>query len=517
MKRLCIILVGMLFFVSSCSEEVEQVTPVESLEEDVIFNNVSQNKNLRMNTLYNDKYGVVREFAFAFAAAVAENVELRNLIKSKALEMFDADYEILFFMIKDEELSKNLTVGKLVSKYLPNSKIMKDLEDFIPTLTISVPVLPEDSFSAEKWNTATELPYIAIRLEDTNDVPIISSEGREELISGKYVPSFPILVLKESERVISENSTEFRTKKTKEFVSKTGKKFKLTDDNLDGSKKSNNKNSRWVTTDLIDSKLITAYNTYINADGWQRDQIYYNITPNQQRGQFDNTFEERVAYLGGIGDPNAFYTKIVQPTTDPHADKHRANGNSQHWTDGFFEFKLIALINSKSGLGATLTKVFSVNPRDLFFLHYKRTSNNWFGQDWYELDYVTYPNSVPVDYNISLFKWDLQNISTQVKLTLYETDIATTITETFTNSAEFANNFEANLGFFEKVGLKFGGSAKTSNTQSYSVARTLNDDFLGDAVFDFSDKVINYSNGVVTDVKDYNFGNYCRLNIIPKR
>jgi hypothetical protein len=228
-------------------------------------------------------------------------------------------------------------------------------------------------------------------------------------------------------------------------------------------------------------------------------------------------FQERVAYLGGIGDPNAFYAKIVQSNTDPSADRHRANGSSQHWTDGFFEFKLIALVNAKNGVGATITKVFSVNPRDLFFLHYKRTSNNWFGQDWYELDYVTYPNSNPVDYNISLSSWDLQSYSTTVKLSLYETDPATTITRNYTSSAEFANNFEVNVGLIEKVGLKFGGSFKTTNTQSYSVTITEGDDFLGDAVIGFGDKIINASNGVVTDVKDYNFGNYCRLNIMPKR
>ncbi|MFT6204922.1 MAG: hypothetical protein ACJA1O_002536 [Spirosomataceae bacterium] len=96
-------------------------------------------------------------------------------------------------------------------------------------------------------------------------------------------------------------------------------------------------------------------------------------------------FQERVAYLGGIGDPNAFYAKIVQSNTDPSADRHRANGSSQHWTDGFFEFKLIALVNAKNGVGATITKVFSVNPRDLFFCITKervttglaKTGMNW--------------------------------------------------------------------------------------------------------------------------------------------
>ncbi|MFT7308583.1 MAG: hypothetical protein ACI964_001166 [Spirosomataceae bacterium] len=177
-----------------------------------------------------------------------------------------------FFMIKDEELSKNVTVEKSISKYLPNGKILKDLEEAMPTLTISVPVLPEDAFSAEKWNTSTEIPYVAIRLGNNNSVPVISSEGQEELIDSKYTPSFPILVLKESERGVAETSNDFKNKNTKTFISKNGKKFRLIDDNLDGSKNSPKaKNLRTVTTVTIDPKLITAFNTYNGTDGWQRD------------------------------------------------------------------------------------------------------------------------------------------------------------------------------------------------------------------------------------------------------
>ncbi|MFT6204920.1 MAG: hypothetical protein ACJAZY_002477 [Spirosomataceae bacterium] len=48
-----------------------------------------------MNSLYDEKYSLVREFAFA--TAVSESQELRTLVKNKALEMFDSDYEVLFF------------------------------------------------------------------------------------------------------------------------------------------------------------------------------------------------------------------------------------------------------------------------------------------------------------------------------------------------------------------------------------------------------------------------------------
>ena len=54
-----------------------------------------------------------------------------------------------------------------------------------------VPTLPENSFSAELWNTETQMPFVAIRLNTTNDVPVISPEGEIGTIPSHLIPSFP--------------------------------------------------------------------------------------------------------------------------------------------------------------------------------------------------------------------------------------------------------------------------------------------------------------------------------------
>jgi hypothetical protein len=41
-------------------------------------------------------------------------------------------------------------------------------------------------------------------------VPIISADGSENIMEAQYVPGFPVLVLKESERVIDESGQLFK-------------------------------------------------------------------------------------------------------------------------------------------------------------------------------------------------------------------------------------------------------------------------------------------------------------------
>jgi hypothetical protein len=86
------------------------------------------------------------------------------LIRSRALERFDDDYEVLYSTIRDENIANGLTVEKLISKFIHNKKILSELERTSPTLTISVPDLPNHLFSAALWNTSTEIHGIAIRL-----------------------------------------------------------------------------------------------------------------------------------------------------------------------------------------------------------------------------------------------------------------------------------------------------------------------------------------------------------------
>jgi hypothetical protein len=405
-------------------------------------------------------------------------------------------------------LSKNI-----YQKFVGDKKILSELERSSPTLTISIPELPNNAFNATVWNTSTEIPSIAIRLENTNDVPIISSDGSENVMDAKYVPGFPVIVLKESERVIAESDQSFKNSKTKEFKNNRGQKYKFISDNFDSK---SNRNKRIIGTNEIDPKLITAYNTYAGSDGWQRDQIYYNITPSQNRGEFDNNFEETVTSFSMIGDPWAAYYKVADQSDDPHSENYRGNSSQPHWTDGAFEFKIISLVNAKSGVGPTIETYFSVPPSQLFNLHYRQASHNWFGKDKYELDNVTFASD-QISLNLPIIKWNWENYAVAIKMSFEEVDVSTTETSTNVHSTKFAGNFEINAAVSKKVGLKFGASLAIDNSQTHVRVISLVNDKLGDVIVDFGDNVVNSVSGNSVDIKDYYIGNYARFNIVPKK
>ena len=51
--------------------------------------------------------------------------------------------------------------------------------------------------------------------------------------------------------------------------------------------------------------------------GWQRDYIYYNITPNTTKGPFNNNFKEHLVSFEMLGDPRTALNKIADQAGDP--------------------------------------------------------------------------------------------------------------------------------------------------------------------------------------------------------
>jgi len=71
-----------------------------------------------------------------------------------------------------------------------------------------------------------------------------------------------------------------------------------------------------------------------------------------------------------------------------------------------------------------------------------------------------------------------------------------TYTRSETHTTQFATNFgiDVDLGLSEKVkiGLKFGGSSTTTNTQTYSLVTNVGSDQLGEAELYFYNPVLNF-------------------------
>ncbi|UUF14632.1 MULTISPECIES: hypothetical protein [Flavobacterium] len=500
------------FSFSSCDNRDENNEALSSAE---------VNK-LKVDNLYDSKSNLKREFGKALVKSLNESKALRDLIKNESLKMFDNDYEVLYQMIKNETLENNLTVRNLILKNLENENLLNDIEINNPTLTILVPELPENSFSAKLWDTDNQVPKVAVRLTTSNDVPLINQDGTEEVLEAKYIPGFPVIVLKDNERIISSNNSTNKNLKTNSIAVINGVNYKFLDDCFDGSKKINNQTARTVPTSSLDSKLITAYNTYVNTDGWQRDFVYYDITPGTPKGPFKYNFQESIKTFSLQGDPRAAYNKIADQTGDPklaeggHAvnDVYKFNTG---WTGGNFEFKVRIIVNGKNGVGSEIIKYFNATGSDLFDHSFVAIQKRFPAITIYELRI----NSLKqMNLNIPIFNWDLDQYASSIKIDIEEIDLTETTILTESRNVEFASNFGVDVsgGYkdYVKIGLKYGTSQKVNSVSTIQRTFTQGNDLLGDVIVNFGDNIIIGTTGSTYTTREYNSGLYS-ITVEPAR
>ena len=458
--------------------------------------------------------GALRSFGKALYTAMSESPMLREIIKVEAMKQFNKDYDVLYQLIKNKEVENGLTVRNLLLRYFEDEATLTRIEARCPTLTIFVPKLPEDSFSADTWNTAEQIPAVAIRAKH-HSVPIISEYGffdensDEFVVEGCYIPAFPVVVLKQNERV---RVARDRVQTQSAILNSAGSDFvfEFVDDVFDGSKTENTV-QRAVLSGEVDQKVIDAYTIYQNTDGWQRDYIYYGLTPSNTTGPFCYDFQEKVTSFrfSNSVTPAQILAKISDAANDPKFV-------IAFWTDGSFEFNITAEIGTTGIPSSTMTVAFFANPEDLFEVTY---NSGGF------LFTSTITGFKTISINSPLMKWNLANYAPAIKLSICEFDLSETITSTSSSTIEFAGNIEYNM---IKIGLKFGASGKYTHNSTFTRVIYTGSDALGDVLIDFADKVV-LSNTVkvlplilgggtisIYNIREYDNGVYV-ITMEPKR
>lgn len=497
---------------------------------------------------------IKKKFGAALAKVLKDSPAVRKLIKDEALKKIDHDYDALYLLIKDEKLSDNSTLEDHLLKYV-DPELLASVETQIPNLTIFVPELPENSFSAVLWDVNNEAPCVGVRAKETNDIPAFDSNGDEYLIEYNIIPGYPIVVIKENERIVNSNClTKSISNNIISTKSNSGVTLEFLDDVF------NNQNSNMgilkddrpaayvrpeinpiLYTDDQISKSLASYDIYENVDGWQRDYIYYNITHSNPKGPFQLNYSEYLVGFEMTGDAYSAYTKIADQTGDPKFDKNvrtsipsgGRGGNPTvpgGWTDGEFEFEIKMYLGSRTAVGSELIKYLRLDPSRLFNLKPiiagGGRGSNLAG---YTIDGVSL---VKANVLLPLFEWNLENYSPSIKIGIEEVDGTETIVNTTSSETEFASNFSYDIGFGEdvKIGLKFGASNKERVTTTTQISTTVGNDKLGEVSVNFGDQIIfnkkttvyppgrNYH--IETTVTSYDFNSkyetgYCRLYIAP--
>lgn len=477
-----ILLCGTLF-ISSCTDDISSDKSGPS------FSSVVEKTNTEIK----------KEFGAALAKVLAESTPVRELIKKEALKKINYDYDVLYLLVKDEILSDNTTLNSLLLKYV-DSDFLSLLETQIPNLTIFVPKLPLNSFSAETWNVDTEVPVVGIRTLETNDVPVFNSQGEESVVEVGYIPAYPIVVVKENERIsVKDPLAKSLLGSTLKTKSTSGVELAFLDDvfnNMDEDISAKAKNNDLILTkargpqipDNI-AKLYETYDVYAKMDtgGWHRDYIYYHIRPDSTKGPIDLSFKECLVGFELRGNPQKTLDKIADQTGDPHLDpnyKHHYDNVHYYcngWDDGEFEFEVNVYLG---GAFPELKTFFRVQPASLFKLTLSGKMGNL------KVEKVELNGRVGLD--LPLFEWDLEKYSSIIKIIIAEYDDSEVIKRTMSMTTKYATNFGFDASFGEKVklGMKFGASKEDTRSSSFEVTTTKNSDQLGEVLVNFGDKVL---------------------------
>lgn len=467
-------------------------------------------------------------FAKALAATVSNEPSVRSLIKTEALKQFDNDYDVFYQTVRNVTLPDGESFEQKLVKHASSKDSLDLAIKTLPLLTILVPEIGD--ISAEKWNETTEIPLVAVEPTSYSTKENIKAFfGKDKNFEIPYgsVPEGISLVVKDNERVIVNNGSSLYTKgglknvmvqtknvsgnyqSSEKFLTTNNMTFSFADKVFDNvhkvaELKTINKTSISPITGPVDDnwrfyknnldKILTTprvvqhiLDAYDSKAEWQRDNVYYGLNPSTgvTRGTLKPLIKECITSLR-FQTPEETFSIIGKNPGDPVPVDDTPI--AQQWTDGSYEFRLTALINSKNGGGAEVHQTFYVKPSKLFVIHYdsgKGGAIPFRVPRVQEVRRYIFPTPIPLE------AWDLSNVSYSWSIFLLKYNNQATTTDTYTSTNTYSTNFEFNpiLGTTEKIGFKFGVTATTTNTQTSVISRTFGSSDFGNAIVSFSDPI----------------------------
>ncbi|AIM36169.1 hypothetical protein KO02_05265 [Sphingobacterium sp. ML3W] len=457
------------------------------------------------------------EFAIILSKAVQDNANVRTFIKQNALLEIDHDHDVFYQFVKEEKLSNGSSFKDILKKYEDYPNQLMEIENGAPLLTIFIPTIEPSKFSPAKWESNSVVPFIATNIMDSDKMIPIYENGEKILsLKSNEIPGFPVLVVKANERIKVKANQNIKasnslTSSAFEFVSPQFDNSNKTKKNLANNKlkAGNLANSSGVVLGdplPIDPSVINAYNIFgKDVSKWQRDHVYYKLSPTDTTGPLQTNMTESIVSLSITEDA---YLKISDQAEDP---KRTPNPNQiinlpddynrstimdliqkNMWTDGKYEFRFDFLINNKQGIGATYQYFLPLSPSDFFYIptsYSTRTTNGKNPQLLVVYSTTQLYRSRPktVNLNIPIINWDIKSNAPIWKISLSEIDTQEEIYERETVTNEFATNFGLNI----KIGFNFGMTNKDTFTREISTRRTLGEDNLGSVLVNFGDPIID--------------------------
>jgi hypothetical protein len=409
--------------------------------------------------------GIDSKMAFAKVMAKAiTNPEVKELLTNKAASQFDKDYDVLYHQVKN-----NLVGGRSLDEYIKDISSESDYKLFnrTPLLTVFIPNNLKYGLSNAKYSR--EATWVAVRNHE-NKLIAYNANGEVQELDEKKMPSIPVMVIKENERVIYENDTKKQFSKGEFIFESEGNSYFFSDNEFNGSKlaisqlQASIQPQERLVTDLrvIDSEVRTAYDHSLTCNTCpQRDWLYYGIYPvtGQNEGPMNIKYSEAITSLQ-FTNTNVFST---------------LGG----WDEGNYELYVSIFFGGAStGVFSSMLKVISVSPNDMFTFN---EDGGLTGNKQYLTSYAIVP-------------WDMKAYGNRWAFKVEEYDPEVKKTATYAHSSTYGTNFKFDTSIpiakEVKVGAEFGTTSSTQNSTNFTYETTDSNDILGGAILSWTDAVM---------------------------
>ncbi|WP_026474704.1 hypothetical protein [Alkaliflexus imshenetskii] len=448
------------------------------------------------------------EFAKVLSKAVHERKDVREFLKNEALKQFDCNYNVLYYLVSDELIGDESFRDILIS--YSSEEVIDQVERNVPLLNILIPELHFFEVFPEELDIEDDETPVAVIRELVNTLYF---NGDAEIdLKKDIIPDFHVFVVNQNKHVkIPKQDLKSGGVKSIEFKSP----------NFDGRNVSNGNpilKSSTNRVDVLGSRAIDSWNHFYANDGsirqkaFQRDFIYYGLTPNNRTGNFDHSISEYICYFEV---PPSTYQRFVDSTDPDHrnGDGWRTETSPETdldviydkiWGQNYFVFRFDVIKSNESN---KLPLYASIKPKDLWDFEYR----TWKARNASWRKRAHYAHAVDVesmkakkiylkdlDKEGNMGPWNLANEGSIRTIHLYEEDVDVKVSLTYeyttvrSHNGTVSGNRKTDIGV-SKTEISAAFNHTNSRTEKTSVTRSWNegDDYLGRFDFYFYTPVIN--------------------------
>lgn len=445
-------------------------------------------------TKKSEKEDDLATFAGILSKATYARKDVREFLKTESLKQFDKNYDALYYLIKDENIGRETFRDILIS--YSSKETIEMIEENLPLLNILIPEITIFDVKPENLNTEDkEIPVVVSKKSETT----LFLNGKEELNLEKgLVPDFHVFVVNENSRVIVPEKGQ----NVKAMGTKASIMFKSP--NYDGSLKgqaATKSNPGVVDPGVPGIKAIQAYMHFRLDDGsirqkaFQRDYIYYGITPEEKTGSLNRSVSEYISFIEV--DPNAYFKisdqiRTGRPSDDPFIEHYETSQKKsalsenelldRMWTKGSYDFRFEIITSTKENPQIIY---IPLKPNQLwnFNIEYTRIHSTAFrhSKHTYKIDPYKFTSKRVYlnEKNISFGKWDLSEESIYRYVNIMEEDesIESTYSDTYESVRVKADKFNGDVkltvGLGEGKSISGGASSEVTNSNTTKESKTI--------------------------------------------